>query len=99
MTRSWNSMAVLVFSWILWQHVVDLKSQSERWITQTTYPTQQLCRRDGPRIIDQLRSDILRRGLRALYILDEGIGGFFVEDKEKYVFMCYSSDFDPRPRT
>ena len=98
MNRSWYSMAVFVFAWILWQHVADLKSQSEQWISQTTYPTQQRCRRDGTRIIDQLRSDYLRRGLRAKYILDEGIGGFFVEDKEKHVFTCYSSDFDPRPR-
>ncbi len=98
MNRSWNSMALLVFAWILWQHMVDLKSQSEKWITQTTYPTQQRCQRDGTRIIDRLRSEYLRRGLGAKYILDEGIGGFFVEDKEKHVFMCYSSDFDPRPR-
>ena len=98
MNQKWCLVVSLVFAWILWERVVDLNSQSERWNNQTIYPTQQRCRSDASRIIDQRRSDYLRRGLGAAYIFNEGMGGFSVGDKERHVFMCYSSDFDPRPR-
>ena len=71
---------------------------SERWINQTSYPSQQVCIRDSSRIIDERRDHYLRRGLGAAYVFNEGVGGFSVEGKEKHVFMCYSSDCDPRPR-
>jgi hypothetical protein len=99
MKPNWHFMLSLMFAWILWERVVSLPKQSERWINQTSYPSQQVCLSDASRIIDQLRNDYLRRGLGAAYIFNEGVGGFSVDDKERHVFMCYSSDFDPRPRT
>ena len=99
MKQPWHFMLSLVFAWILWERIVSLTKHSDQWINQTSYPSQQACMRDASRIIDQLRNDYLGRGLGAAYIFNEGIGGFFVEDKEKHVFMCYSSDFDPRPKT
>ena len=89
----------IVLTWILWQRVVNLTDQSERWINQTSYISQRACLSQAPRIIDELRNRFLQRGLGAAYIFDEGVGGFTVEDKEKHVFMCYDSVFDPRPRT
>jgi hypothetical protein len=86
----------LVFAWILWERVVSLTKQSDQWINQTSYVSQQACLSDAPRIIDEARNYFLRRGLGAAYIFNEGVGGFSVEDKERHVFMCYSSDFDPR---
>jgi len=96
--HAWQLMFSLAFAWILWERVMILPNQSEQWINQTSYASQQLCMRDASRIIDDLRNDYLRRGLGAAYIFNEGVGGFSVEDKEKHVFMCYSSDFDPRPK-
>ena len=49
---------------------------------------------DSSRIIDERRNHYLGRGLGAAYVFNEGIGSFSVDDKEKHVFMCYSSDFD-----
>jgi hypothetical protein len=89
----------LVFAWILWQRVASVNSRSDQWIHQTSYQTQQICIRDGSRVIDELRNDFLRRGLGAAYIFGEGIGGFKVDSGKKHIFMCYSSDFDPRPKT
>jgi hypothetical protein len=86
-------------AWILWERVVSLTNRAEQWINQTTYPSQQVCIRDAPRIIDDVRNNLLRHGIGAAYIFGEGLGGFTIEDKERHVFMCYSSDFDPRPRT
>ena len=97
--KTWHVIFSLVFAWILWERIVTLTKQSEQWINQTSYPSQQVCMRDASRIIDDRRNDYLRRGLGALYIFNEGVGGFSVENKERHVFMCYSSDFDPRPRT
>ena len=98
MKQTWHVMVSLVLAWMLWQRVTNLNSQSEQWINQTSYPSRQECLRDASRIIDERRNDYLRRGLGAAYIFNEGAGGFSVEDKEKHVFMCYSSDFDPRPK-
>jgi len=101
MNQKWRLVVSLVFSWILWQRVVDLNSQSEQWINQTSYPTQQGCLSDALRQIDHLRNDYLQRDLIVPYIFDDGlkgISGFTVGDKEKHSFTCYSSDFDPRPR-
>jgi hypothetical protein len=99
MKQSWQFIFSLVFAWILWERIVILTNQSEQWFNQTSYVTQQLCTQNASRIIDERRNDYLRRGLSAAYIIfDEGIGGFFVDDKERHIFMCYSSDFDPRPR-
>jgi hypothetical protein len=89
----------LVFAWILWQRVASVNNPSGQWINQTSYPSQQACARDASRIVDQLRNEYLRRGLGAAYIFNEGVGGFSVDNGEKHIFMCYSSDFDPRPRT
>jgi hypothetical protein len=89
----------IVFAWILWERVVNLPKQSERWINQTSYPSQQVCIRDSSRMIDELRNHYLQRGVGAAYVFNEGVGGFSVEGREKHVFMCYSSDFDPRTRT
>jgi hypothetical protein len=50
-------------------------------------------------MIDELRNHYLQRGVGAAYVFNEGVGGFSVEGREKHVFMCYSSDFDPRTRT
>ncbi len=98
MNHAWQLMFSLAFAWILWERVVILPNQSEQWINQTSYTSQQLCMRDASRIIDERRNDYLRRGLGAAYIFNEGVGGFSVEDREKHVFMCYPSDFDPRPK-
>ncbi len=98
MNQNWRLVVSLVFGWILWQHVPDLNSQSEKWINQTSYLTQQRCLSDASRIIDQIRNDYILRGFLVPYLFDEGHGGFFLGDKEKHVFMCYSSEFDSRPR-
>jgi len=100
MNQKWRLVVSLVFSWILWEQVVDLNIQSEQWINQTSYQTQQRCLNDTLRIIDELRNKHLLRGLLVPYLFDErlkGVSGFSVGDK-KHVFTCYSSDFDPRPR-
>ena len=94
----WRFTLSFFFAWILWERVVTMAKQSEQWINQTSYPSQQVGIRDSSRIIDERRNHYLRRGLGAAYVFNEGIGGFSVDDKEKHVFMCYSSDFDPRPR-
>lgn len=99
MKKIWHCIFSLVFAWILWQRVVVLNTRSEQWSNQTSYPSQQACLRDASRIIDDVRDTYLRRGVGAAYIFNEGVGGFSVDDKERHVFMCYSSDFDPRPRT
>ena len=99
MKQKWRVVFSLMLSWILWQRVVILNSRSEQWINQTSYPSQQVCTRDASRIIDDVRSDYLRRGLGAAYIFNEGVGGFSVDNGERHIFMCYSSDFDPRPRS
>jgi hypothetical protein len=98
MTPFWRFTLSFVFAWILWERVVSMAKQSEQWINQTSYPSQQVCIRDSSRIIDERRNHYLRRGLGAAYVFNEGIGGFSVDDKEKHIVMCYSSDFDPRPR-
>ena len=98
MRQTWHVMFSLLFAWILWQRVVNLNNRSDQWINQTTYPSQQVCVRDASRIIDDLRNEYLRRGLGAAYIFNEGVGGFSVDNGERHIFMCYSSDFDPRPR-
>lgn len=95
MKLSWRFTLSLVFAWILWELVASLTKQSEQWINQTSYPSQQVCLRDGLRMIDERRDHYLRRGLGAAYIFNEGIDGFSVGDKEKHIFMCYSSDFHP----
>jgi len=99
MTSAWQFLFSLMIAWILWERVVSLTKRSEQWNNQTSYTSQQVCIRDAPRIIDEVRNQFLRRGIGAAYIFGEGLGGFTVEDKEKHVFMCYSSDFDPRPRS
>jgi len=99
MKSAWQFLFSLMFAWILWERVLTLAKPSEQWINQTSYPSQQVCLRDASRIIDERRNDYLRRGLGAAYIFNEGLGGFSVEDKERHIFMCYSSDFDPRPRS
>ena len=99
MKQTWYFIFSFVFTWILWERVLSLIKQSDQWFNQTSYPSQQVCMRDASRIIDERRNDFLRRGLGASYIFNEGVGGFTVEDKERHIFMCYSSDFDPRPRT
>jgi hypothetical protein len=87
-----------VFAWILWQRIATTNNPSGRWISQTSYPSRQACTRDASRIIDQLRNEHLRRGLGADYIFNQGVGGFSLGNGERHIFMCYSSDFDPRPR-
>ena len=98
MNAAGSLLVSLVIAWILWERVVALPMRSEQWINQASYPSQQACIRDASRVIDERRNDYLRLGLGAAYIFNEGIGGFSVEDKERHIFMCYSSDFDPRPR-
>jgi hypothetical protein len=88
-------MFSLMLAWLLWERVLSLNTQSEQWFNQTSYPSQQVCARDASRIIDERRNDHLRRGLGAAYIFNEGLGGFSIDDKERHIFMCYSSDFDP----
>jgi hypothetical protein len=99
MTTKFASLLCLALAWILWQRVASINNPSGRWINQTSYPSQQVCTRDASRIIDQLRDEYLRRGMGAAYIFEEGVGGFSLDNGERHVFMCYSSDFDPRPKT
>ena len=98
MNRRWHFIASLVFAWLLWERVDVLNSQSQQWITQGSYTSQEICISNASRIIDILRTDYLRRGATAAYVINEGLGGFFVNDKEKHIFVCSPSDFDPRPR-
>lgn len=99
MNRRWHFIASLVFAWILWEHVTNLTDRSEEWKTQGSYPSHQVCAGNVSRMIDDARDYYIRlRGASAAYIFNEGLGGFFVNDYEKHIFECYSSDFDPRPR-
>ena len=87
-----------VFAWILWEQITFKDGRPAQWRNQTSYNTEQECRRDAGRIVDDIRSNFIRNGLPAAYLFNVGVGGFDVTDKEMHVFQCYPSDFDPRPR-
>jgi hypothetical protein len=55
----WRFTLSFVFAWILWERVVTMTKQSEQWVNQTAYPSQQACIRDSSRIIDERRNDYL----------------------------------------
>jgi hypothetical protein len=73
--------------WILWERVVNLTDQSERWIDPTSQRKQQVCVRDTPSLIDDLNNHFLQRGLGAAYVFGEGVGGISINIKRS-MYLC-----------
>jgi hypothetical protein len=102
MEKCGKKLIVLAVAWILWEHVM-VQGGPDRWRSMGSIPSQEICIQNSQRMAQEAETWHARNAPSGVYLgpKTSNYSGFELignTGRQRYIFECYPSDFDPRPR-